>query len=63
MKFNAGDTEVILGKRVSIGAGINGTAAVLAHIYPDHAPAIISAAVPLTMVTQVLIARYWGVTT
>lgn len=62
MKLNVGDKEVLVGKRVTIGAAINSTAAALAHFYPDHAPAIISVAVPITFIVQVLVARYWGVT-
>lgn len=62
MKLNVGDKEVLVGKRVTIGAAINSMAAALAHFYPDHAPAIISVAVPITFIVQVLVARYWGVT-
>ena len=55
--------NVIIGKRITVGAAINGVAAALAHIFPENAPAIISAAVPLTLVSQVLIANYVGITT
>ena len=54
--------NVIIGKRVTVGAAINGAAAVFAHIFPENAPAIISAAIPLTLVSQVLIANYIGIT-
>ena len=55
--------SVIIGKRVTVGAAINGTAAAIAHFFPDQAVAIISTAVPVTLIAQVLIARYAGVTT
>lgn len=53
---------VIIGKRVTAGAALTSTAAVFAHIFPDHAPAIISAAVPLTFVVQIIIVNKFGVT-
>lgn len=54
--------DVVIGKRVTVGAAINSVAATLAHYYPEHAPAIVSVAVPLTFVAQILIARYGGIT-
>lgn len=58
MKIN----HIVIGKRVTAGAAINSIAAVFAHFYPQHAPAIVAAAVPITFVAQVMIARYGGVT-
>jgi hypothetical protein len=58
----SGDKSVIIGKRVTVGAAINSVASVFAFIFPEYAPAIIAAAVPLTLVTQVIIANYYGVT-
>ena len=52
----------VTGKRVKIGAAITSTAAVLAFYFPNHAPAIVAAAVPITFVAQVLIAKYFGIT-
>lgn len=63
MKASLGNTEIIIGKRVTVGAAINGIAAALAHIYPDQAPAIISFAVPITLMVQLVIVNRWGVTT
>lgn len=54
--------NIIIGKRVSIGAAITSTAGVLAHFYPEHAPAFIAASVPVTFAVQVFIANYFGVT-
>ena len=62
MKLQLKNKELIIGKRVTVGAGINGLAAVFGHLFPDHAPAIISAAVPLTLVTQLLIANTLSIT-
>lgn len=53
---------VIVGKRIQVGAAITSTAAILAHIWPEHAPAFISAAVPITFVVQLWIVNKFGVT-
>ena len=55
--------RIITGKRVKVGAAFTSIAGIFAHFYPEHAAAFIAAAVPLTLVAQVLIAKYWGVTT
>jgi hypothetical protein len=54
--------DIIVGKRVAVGAAINSTAAVFAAIYPDEAPAIVASAVPITFAVQTFIANFWGVT-
>jgi hypothetical protein len=54
--------NVIIGKRVQVGAAITSVAAILAHIWPTHAPAFISAAVPITFVVQLWIVKKFGVT-
>ena len=57
-----GKSPVIIGKRITFGAAVTSTAAIFAHIWPDHAPAIISAAVPVTFIGQILIVNKLGVT-
>lgn len=54
---------VIIGKRITIGAAINGVIASLVHFYPDHAAALVGVSVPVTFAVQVAIAHRWGVTT
>ena len=54
--------NVIIGKRITAGAAINSIGAVFAHIYPDYAPAIISACVPITFVVQIILVNKYGVT-
>jgi hypothetical protein len=54
--------NVVIGKRVTIGAAITSTAAVLVEIFPEHGSAIVSAAVPITFIVQMLIVKYFGVT-
>ena len=53
---------VIVGKRVAVGAAITSTAGFFAHFWPNHAAAFISAAVPITFLVQLWIAKKFGVT-
>ena len=55
--------NIIIGKRVQVGAAITSTAAILAHFWPAHAVAFVSAAVPITFGVQTWIAKKYGVTT
>jgi len=54
--------NLIIGKRVTIGASITSVCAMLAFIYPDYAPAIIAAAAPVTFIIQVFVANRYGIT-
>ena len=54
--------NLVIGKRVTIGACITSTCAVFAFIFPAYAPAIIAAAVPVTFVIQVIVANRYGIT-
>ena len=63
MKIERNDAPpIIIGKRITAGAAITSVAAVFAHIFPQHAPAIISAAVPVTFLIQMWVVRKFGVT-
>ena len=62
MKVDIGERHVIIGKRVTIGAAINSIASIFAFLFPERAPAIVAAAVPLTFLVQVFIANRYGVT-
>ena len=53
---------IIIGKRITAGAAINSVAVIFAHIWPEHAPAIIAAAVPITAGVQMWVVRYYGIT-
>ena len=55
--------NIIVGKRVQIGAAITSTAAVFASFFPNQAVGIIAAAVPVTFLVQLYIANKFGVTT
>jgi hypothetical protein len=54
--------DIVIGKRVQVGAAITGAAAVLAHFFPEYAVAIIAAVAPITFGVQVAIAHFFGVT-
>ena len=54
--------NIIIGKRIPIGTAITGVAALFAVIFPEYAPAILAAAVPLTFMVQVFVVNYFGVT-
>lgn len=58
MKIN----DVVIGKRVTVGAAFNGVAVAVSHYLPDHAPAIIAVSGTLTFVAQILLAKYGGIT-
>lgn len=58
-----GKPPIIIGKRVTVGALITSIAGIFTHFYPYHAPAIVAATVPITMVAQIIIANWIGVTT
>ena len=54
--------NIVIGKRVSIGAAMTSLAAVFAFFFPDYAPAFVAAAVPITFVIQVIVANRYGIT-
>lgn len=62
MKATIGDNEIIIGKRVTIGAVITSIAAFFAHFDPENAAAYVSIAVPVTFVVQIVVANWVGVT-
>ena len=51
----------VVGERITVGAAIGSTAAVLGYIFPQYAPAIAAAAVPITAIVQVIIVNWRGV--
>ena len=57
------NNNLVIGKRVTIGAMFNSVAATFAYFFPEYAPAIVSVAVPITFITQLAVAHYLGVTT
>jgi len=63
MKINIeGQSPIIIGKRITVGAAILGVANALVHFFPEQAPAILAVATPVIFVVQLLVVRYLGVT-
>ena len=63
MKLQAGDTQIVVGKRVTIGAMVGSVTTVFANIYPDYAAAIVGSATAITFFIQLLVAHFASVTT
>lgn len=61
--MNIGDTKVVIGKRVTIGAMIKSTGAAFAVVYPEYAAAILASTIAVTFIAQVAIAHYASITT
>ena len=55
--------NIVIGKRIQVGAAINGIALAFAAIFTDQAIVIMACVIPTTFAVQVVIANYWGVTT
>ena len=53
----------VIGKRISVGAALTSTALVLGKIWPEHLEVFVAASVPLTFVIQIIIVKFFGVTT
>lgn len=54
--------NIIIGKRIPIGAAINSIAVIFAAFFPNQAIAIMATAIPLTFIAQLIIANFLGVT-
>ena len=57
-----GNPPIVIGKRITVGAAITSTLAVLSHFWPEHSSAMAAAAVPVTFIIQVWLANKFGVT-
>jgi len=54
--------NIIIGKRIPVGSVILSVATIFSFIFPEYAPAIIAAAVPITFMAQVVVVNCLGVT-
>ena len=63
MKLNVGEgSNVLIGKRVTVGAAINSVIAAMTFYFPDHATPMVALGVPLTFGIQIWIAHTWEIT-
>jgi hypothetical protein len=60
---NVGETQIVIGKRVPIGAMVNSLGVVFAALYPDYSTAIMGSAVAVTFFVQVAVAHFSSITT
>ena len=63
MKIQAGDTQIVIGKRVTVGGCAFSVASTLAAIFPDHAAAIVASVGAVTFIAQVIIGHFASITT
>ena len=57
------NTQIIIGKRITIGAAIAGVSEAIQYIFPEYAPAIGSLTIPVIFTVQILVAHKFGITT
>ena len=63
MIANVGQTQIVIGKRVALGAMVGSIATVFANIYPEHAPAIIGSVTAVTFFLQIIVGHFAKITT
>ena len=63
MKLNAGETQIIIGKRVALGAMVNSIAVVMAAFYPNYAVHIMGGVTAVTFALQVAVGHFAQITT
>ena len=54
--------NIVVGKRVQVGAALTSTALVLGRFWPEYLEMFVAGAVPVTFVVQLIIVRYFGIT-
>ena len=63
MKIEAGKTQIIIGKRVALGAMVNSMAVVMAAFYPEYAVHIMGGVTAVTFALQVAVGHFSNITT
>lgn len=63
MKIQAAGANIVVGKRVTLGAAINSIVLIIGIYFPQHQQALLAAAIPLTFLSQLFIANKIGITT
>ena len=54
--------EIVIGKRVTVGAAIMGVSEAVQTFFPEYAPAIGQLTVPVIFLVQLFIANRYGIT-
>jgi hypothetical protein len=55
--------NIVVGKRVALGAMVGSVATVFGNVYPEQAPAILGSVTASTFFLQLAIAKYMTITT
>ena len=63
MKFDVGESTVVVGKRITVGVVLGSIAKIVSTIYPDYAVVAYESATVLTFVAQMVLANYFSNTT
>ncbi len=63
MKIEVGDEVIVVGKRISLLAGLGSVAKMLAVFWPEYTTAFYEGAFVLTFVLQMVLANFFGITT
>jgi len=63
MKIQAGQTEIVVGKRVALGAMVGSVATTFAALFPDYAVAIMGSVTAVTFFLQIAVAHFANITT
>jgi len=63
MKIQAGQTEIVVGKRVLLGAMVGSVATTFAALFPDYAVAIMGSVTAVTFFLQIAVAHFANITT
>ncbi len=63
MKLDIGDNEIIVGKRIAVGAVLGSIAKIFATLYPENATIFYESGLVLTFIVQIILANYFSITT
>lgn len=63
MKLEAAGSNIVIGKRVTLGAVINSIVLIAGIYFPQHQQALLAAATPLTFFAQVYVGNTYSITT
>ena len=63
MRVHAGKTQIVIGKRVALGAMVGSVATTFAALYPDNAVAIMGSVTAVTFFLQIAVGHFTNITT
>ena len=63
MRVQAGKTQIVIGKRVALGAMVGSVATTFAALFPEHAVAILGSVTAVTFFLQIAVGHFTNITT